>query len=174
MTLVLIVVYMALMARLSGGGLFADRVWSRLPELLFTLPFGVVAHHLTDSYTLSSLAWFCSYFAMEMGHGTFYKMKGYDDHNRPDPNVPRIQTLERIFRPVYNLTGWSIHSPKYSWFMMAIKGLLIGLPAFPYGLTLTVLWPLAYYAGKHDGQDTKTGEWLSGVFAGLVIYMSLQ
>lgn len=34
--------YLALMARAAGGGLFAPLVWSRLPEILFALPFGLV------------------------------------------------------------------------------------------------------------------------------------
>jgi hypothetical protein len=56
--------------------------------------------------------------------------------------------------------------PLYSWYMMAIKGFLIGLPAG--GITLAALWPLSYWIGGRFKRN-EVSELLSGASAGLSI-----
>lgn len=166
----LLPVVMAFLARLSGGGMFAPKIWSRLPEVLFAVPFGVYAW-IEYGWYWGVVGFVCSCYAMEMGHGTFYAMNGYNDHNR-ESDKPRIQTLEKVFRPLYIRLGGNIMKPAYSWYMMAIKGMLIGLPAAPWGLLLAALWPLSYWIGHRVEKNAEVSEWVSGMAAGLVLALA--
>lgn len=180
---------MALLARMGGGGWIAPKLWSRLPELIFAIPFGASSYFLaaliydTFGFALPDwlptglhnfiwanqgwipaivgiLGWQMSYWAMEMGHGTVYRMQGWDSK---DPN--RVQSIERLVRLVYK---GDIRKPLYSWLCMGFKGFAIGLAAFPFGLLLSLLWPFAYYLGYKIG-NTEASEKISGAFAGLVV-----
>lgn len=165
---------MSALARASGGGLGAHILDARkdggkspfnltwLPEALFGLCIGLATgYEYGWLWTLPAFAW--SYIFMQSGHGTFYNMQGWQSSN-PD----RKQTLEYVVRPVFNLFGWSIYTPRYSWACMGLKGAMIGLPLFPFGLLLAFLWPLAYAI-----KDSELGEWLSGAFTGLCIVLFL-
>lgn len=150
--------------------MFAPKIWSRLPEILFVVPIALAASGFLESITVFIVSLIFSYVAMEMGHGTFYKMKGYDDHNRPDPDKPRVQTIEKVFRPVYRLTVKSIYDPFYSWFMMGIKGALIAAPlGILSALANMVLWPTAYWIGHRKLNRPEYAEWISGAFMGLIL-----
>lgn len=164
----LLVPSMAFLARASGGGLFADRVWSRLPELLFSLPFGYAAYATTGRWWMGMIGWLWSFVAMELGHGTVYGMSGYRSGV-----AGRIQTIERLVRPIYTRLGGSIYHPLYSWLCMGLKGLLIGLPLGIFAPLIAVLWPAAYWVGHRVENQPEVAEWLSGMFAGLVVFLAL-
>lgn len=160
-----IIVHMSIMARAAGGGLFAKHVWSRLPEILFALPIALAASSFFESIPVFIVSFIFSYVAMEMGHGTFYTMKGYASRTEG-----RIQTIEKILRPIYSLTGKTIYTPFYSWFMMGIKGALIAAPLgiIPAVINM-VLWPTAYWIGHRKLNRPEYAEWISGAFMGLIL-----
>lgn len=165
---------MSFLSRAAGGGVGATKVWSRLPELLFAVPFGLAAYLGTGCWLIGILGAIASYYAMEMGHGTVYEMNGYFDHNRDNPDKPRVQTLEKIVRPIYvGLFKGDIYKPLYSWLCMGLKGLLIGLAAFPFGLSLAFLWPLSYWISRKVIKDKASAEWISGAFAGLTAALAI-
>lgn len=180
----LLIPLMSFLARLSGSsylqewlGITPNTFWEsffkRVPEIIFGLIIGCVSGYLNSwGWYWWILASVWSFVAMETGHGTFYKMIGYDDHNRPDdePDKPRVQTLEKIFRPLFLLFKGDINNPSYSWFMMSIKG---GLIAFPLGalpvILNAILWPTAYWIGHRKLNSPKYAEWISGAFIGLIL-----
>lgn len=164
----ILIPFQSFMARASGGGLFANKVWSRLPEIIFAVPFGYCAYHTSGLWYVGLIGFITSYFAMEMGHGTIYGMTGW---RSDDPD--RIQTIEKIVRPIYIKLGGNIYNPLYSWVCMGLKGLLIGLAAFPFGLLLAALWPFSYWIGHRVEKNPAVAEWVSGMMAGLVIYLTL-
>lgn len=164
----LLIPAMAALSRAAGGGLFADKVWSRLPEILFAVPFGVAAWQASGSIWCGIASWVWSYFAMETGHGNAYHM-GFTEKDFPD----RWQTLDYIVRPITGRLGFAPRSAGYCWVFMGLKGLLIGIPAGPVGLALALLWPLAYYVGFKYKKDSAPSEWISGAFAGMVCAFSL-
>lgn len=174
-------VLMAFVARAAGGGLGATKIWSRLPELIFAVPFGFCAYKNAIGFwpdmpwwghaliTFSGYA--LSFYAMEMGHGTFYNMDGYQDHNRdPGQTKPRVQSIEYVVRLFYR---GDITKPGYSWACMGLKGFLIGLAAFPWGLSMAVLWPFSYWVSRKVEANKAVAEWVSGAFAGTVALMCL-
>lgn len=173
--IIILPLLMAFLARLSGGGLFAGKIWSRLPELLFTWPFGLCLAVATNNSYIGLLGWIWSYFAMETGHGTFYEMIGYHDFNR-DPNhpdKPRVETIEKAVRPVFVFFGGKIDTPLYSWVCMGFKGFLIGLPVPIFGLSLILFWPFSYWIGQRVEKYEPIAEWLSGLIAGTVVLLFL-
>lgn len=167
----LLIPYMAAMARASGGGLFAvwlrDKLGSfggRVPEILFAAPFGMAAWQASGSVWCGLASWVWSYLAMETGHGNAYHM-GFTEKNFPD----RWQTLDYIVRPITSRLGFAPRSAGYCWVFMGLKGLFIGLPAGLPGLALAVLWPASYYASFRFTRSSELAEWLSGGSAGLLI-----
>lgn len=158
--------YLALMARAAGGGLFASLVWSRLPEILFALPFGVVSWFILGDPVAGAASAILAFVGVELGHGTVYAMRGYEDASQSG----RIQTLERFVRPVYLALGGDIYRPAYSWVVMGVKGTLIGCAALPFGLVLAVLWPAAYWIGRRiEPGINEVAEYLSGLCAGCAL-----
>lgn len=168
----LLIPFMSFVARVAGGGYFASKIWSRLPEVVFASVFGIAAGVNTGNALLGMLAFIVTYFAFEMGHGTFYTMRGYHDHNS-ETGKPRIQTLEKVVRPVYQALGGDIYHPLYSWVCMGFKGLLVGIAALPFGIFLAILFPLSYWVGHRVFKKPEIAEYLSGACAGLIIALSL-
>lgn len=152
---------MAFLARLSGGGSFASKIPSWIPEAVFAGLIGLAAAICWGWWFAFTAIW--SYFWMQAGHGTVYNMKGWASR---DPN--RIQTIEKIIRPLFLKLGGDIRTPLYSWLCMGFKGLMIGLPLFPFGLLLAVLWPASYAV-----KDTVWGEWLSGAATGVCMCLTI-
>lgn len=165
---------MALLARASGGGVGAHILDSRkdggvmpfnltwIPESLFAFTIGVVSSsHF--GYGWLPFAVIFAYLAMQSGHGTFYNMRGWESAN-PD----RKQSIEYVVRPIFNMFGWSIYKPAYSWACMGLKGMAIGLVLFPFGLLLAFLWPASYAI-----KGPVWGEYLSGAFTGLCLVLYL-
>lgn len=165
-----------LMSFLARG---AGADWFKLKTLfgvLFGAVFGVVSSVVYGHWVAGIIGFLISWRGFEFGHGTFYAMFGYHDHNR-DPNkpdFPRVQTLEKVVRPIYTKLGGDIYSPLYSWVCMGTKGFLIGLAAGWYGLLLVVLWPLAYWIGFRVEKSGAVAEWVSGMFAGMVIALAMK
>ena len=158
-----LIAYMSFMARASGAD-WAHKVWSRLPEILFVLPFAIASYFLYDSPLLASIGFFVSYFSMEMGHGTFWNMTGYSS------STPgRIQSIEYVVRPIFKLFNMSIEQPAYSWVCMGLKGLLIASPLGLYALPMLILWPLSYYLGMRVIKKSEYSEWISGGFSAILI-----
>lgn len=170
----LIIPLMSILARMSGGGLISsyefnnkviNSIYKRIPEVLFAIIIGSASFHVYTPALASALT-ILSFFAMEMGHGTFYTMDGYKDFGRH-----RIQTIEKIVRPIYNLSGLSIYSPAYSWFCMGVKGLLIGIAMGYWGLLLAVLWPTCYWIGHRIERFGAIAEYLSGMVTGVLVVL---
>lgn len=174
----ILLIYMGIMARLSGSG-FGDK-WgvSWLPELLFAVPFGIAhawAWHVFgfDTWVLAVAfvaATGCSYLFMQSGTWLFLQWEGHNN-----PTTTRSATLKFIVDFIARLFGWKLGDEGYSWVAAGVKGFLIGLPigCFP----LVILWPLSYEIGSHGrGRVEKYGidphaitEVLSGLGAALSI-----
>lgn len=168
LTAIIIIAIMATLARLAGGGLFASKLPAKLPEILFALPFGYVMVMHTANMYWGLATWLWSYIWMETGHGTAFHM-GF----KPEiAQGGRKQALSRFIDPVCNALGYPLGGKLYCWLFMGLKGLLIGLPVAPWGLALSFLWPLGYWLGRMIGNRHGAIEWISGAFAGLVIYLS--
>lgn len=171
-----------------------------LPELLFAAPFGYCAYltaldmipNSAGAFWVGIMGAAWSYLWMQTGHGTAFHMG-----RRPHiAQGARKQTLSAIVDPIcegfykriyykkmtwtndgkwitlrWKGMGWKLGEWQYCWLFMGLKGVLIGLPAFPFGLILGVLWPAAYAYGhqKRIGTD----EFLTGVYAGLVVVLVL-
>lgn len=151
---------MAFLARACGAS------WKpKGAEYVFALPFGIGAYLSSGSVLIALAGYALSYLGMQTGHGRFYAMKGA---NIADPNP---EFIERAFGWLYR---GDIAKPAYSWYCMAIKGLIIGAAAFPFGLALAVLWPLSYYISFKLENDSHAAEWLTGGFAGIAITLALS
>lgn len=177
----------------------------RLPELLFAGAIGVATHasdhaeriallvcdrlpqldpaHALIGVAVAAFGW--AYAWMETGHGTAYTMARVPEiANTIDPKTgkPRKQTLSWVVDPLCKAIGAPLGGVFYSWVFMGLKGLLIGLPLFPLGLALAILWPLAYEIGwqatersakiRDKMAPTEIGEYVTGAFTGLIIGLS--
>lgn len=146
---------MALLSRSCGAS------WKpRGAEWMFAVPFAAVSYTLFGWWGILGLV--TTYLGMQLGHGNFYHMEGVSNPDKPE-------ALEWLARKLWS----DINSPFYSWLCFGIKGALIGLAVFPYGLALIPLWPLAYYLSWKYWNATAPAEWLAGGFAGLVLWWSL-
>lgn len=163
MLYILIVVYMAVTARMSGGGIgaqYLDRfkiTW--LPEVFFALPFGFALSQVVGPWGWLAAVW--SYLWMQTGHGTVLQW-GRD----PVQAFGRIQTLTPVVDWLAKRLGLQLGKIGYCRLFMAVKGFLIGLPVG--GLPLAILWPLAYEIGVR-AKKHEVSELLSGAFAGVSI-----
>lgn len=152
---------MAAIARASGMGVIY-KVPSWVPEALFGIIIGLASSYHFGYWGYLGAVW--SYIWMQSGHGAFYNMKGWQSSDSD-----RMQTIEKIVRPLFLKFGGNIHTPLYSWLCMGFKGLMIGLPLFPFGLFLALFWPASYAIRDHVW-----GEWLSGAFTGICIVLFLN
>lgn len=145
--------------------------WLRpLSTAWYALTFGVTNYYTYENYTLAvAMAGFTAW-AFSTGHGNVYAMQGAN----PNGNGPeKLETWGG--RWLYtHLISKDIYKPAYSWFIMGLKGLLIGLAAAPAGLILAGLWPLAYWlsftAFKRGSSDV--AEWVSGIYAASAILLA--
>lgn len=149
MTTAIIILYMAIMSRLSGNGFGKQWGLSFLPEILFSIPLGAaLGYVLTLHYSpwisipAALLASVWSYAWMQSGTWPMLRWVSYDD-----PNTDRNSTLKPLADWISKLCGWKLGDEGYSWVYAALKGFLIGLPVG--GLPLAILWPLGYEIGSH-------------------------
>lgn len=145
---------MAFLSRACGAS------WKpRGAEWMFALPFAYCSYALFGWWGLLGL--FTTYIGMQLGHGNFWKMRGAEGGE-----VKKVELVVRLF---YKKTDTAL----YSWLCFGLKGLIIGLCVFPYGLALAVLWPLAYHLSWKYFNGTMPAEWISGGFAGAILWWSL-
>lgn len=108
--------------------------------------------------------------AFSLGHGNFYAMQGAQDIIKPGSSAPEIIETHGGRWLWYLLTGSaSVGQPAYSWFMMALKWLLVALPLGPYAIAIAIFTPAAYQVSFSKFGTSAPAEWLSTIFAGLVI-----
>lgn len=157
------ILYMAITARQSGGGLGAQYLSPKLtwvPEVFFAAGFGLAAYQYGGIVgAVIVTAW--SYLWMQTGHGTVLQW-GRD----PAQAVGRTQTLTPLVNLIAEKLGYSVGDVNYCRLFMAVKGFLIGLPVG--GIALAVLWPAAYEIGVRLKRH-EVSEIVSGAFAGISI-----
>lgn len=165
MTKILFILYMAFLARASGGGFGADKLpsWTKpIPEMLFGLAFGGAVYLVTGNLFLTALAGVWSYAWMETGHGTILQWGASPE----DAQGERRQRLTPVIEFLSDKFGFTYGDINYCRLFMAVKGFLIGLPVG--GIVLAILWPLAYETKRWTKNHALT-EMLSGVFAAVAI-----
>jgi len=181
--------YMAFTARLSGGGYFAPLLDKKgkekgimpynltwLPELFFTLPFGLTALWMYGEWWQGLLAWAGAYIFMQSGHGTAYHMGFYPQEAlKIDPKTGqrRVQKLSMIVDPICKLFKKPLGGFWYCSLFMGLKGFLIAASVPVAALILAVLWPVGYYYGWKLHNNVKGEvEHYSGAGAGLALWFA--
>ena len=174
----LFIIGMGVLSRLSGNGFGAKWGVSWLPELLFSLPFGVatgwalstIGGDFLACLIVTSVSTAISYAGMQAATWTFLRWESHDG-----PNTERSSTLKPIVDWLASRWGYKLGDEGYSWVAAAVKGFIIG---FPVGaIPLMMLWPLGYEIGSHaKGRVERFGldphaisEFMAGVGAGVAI-----
>lgn len=170
-----IVAFQSVVARMSGGGLGAQKLpeWlTWLPEVFFALTIGVAAGYEHGLWWVGAIASVWAYLWMQTGHGTAFHM----GTNPAEAQGTRKQTLSIIVDPVCKLFNQPLGETFYCWLFMGLKGLLIHAPLGLYALPAALLWPLAYHIGRRfvprylsAADGGAAAELLSGAFSGLLI-----
>lgn len=156
----------AFLGRLAGGGMFASKLPSTLPEVLLAI-IGATAWSYCHEWSYwGILAAPCFWAAIERGHGNAYHMGTLQFEYEP-----RYQTLDQIVMPICRLFGWKSRSKEYCWLFMGLKGLLIGAWLFPVGLILAYTWPKSYLISFQRTKDSALAEWASFATFGLAILL---
>lgn len=156
----LVILYTAITSGWSGGSLPGHKLFGRLdfmPEVLFSLAFVVPWYSVIGIYSLLIAPW--CYIWMQTGHANALPW-GSGGHN-PD----RENTLSPVVKTISDKLGIEYYSINYARLFMAVKGFLLTLPAFGFGI---ILWPLGYEIGHRAGHHV-VSEVLSGAGAGLSI-----
>lgn len=167
----LIIPLMMFLGRGAGSNLLGLKtVWG----LLFALPIALA------SMAMFALPWWgfiiafvVAWRGFEFGHGTFFAMRGYYDGDSKEGDKPRIQTLEKMFRPLYVAVGGNITHPMYSWVMMGVKGFIIGLPLLWWAIPLAVLYPTAYWYGFKVEKNKSIAELISAMAVGAIVCLAI-
>jgi len=156
---------MACISRLCGWGGMPKKL-SGLPEIVFGAVIGAAVFYHTGNPIAGLLSWIWSWLWMETGHGN-----AYHDGTEKDAFPDRFQApIDYVVRPICKLLKWDIRGTAYCRLFMAIKGLVIGLPLFPYGLALAPLWAASYAISfRVLKRGSMPAEWLSGAAAGVCI-----
>lgn len=158
------IIFMACIARMAGGGLWAERLPHPVPEIIFGLCFGVANYLAFENVWLALAVWVWCYAWMETGHGTVLSW----GLNPDDATGARRQTLTPVVEFICRKLGVPFGSVNYCRIFMAVKGFLIGLPVG--GIVLAVLWPLAYETGERLRKH-EVSEFTSGAFAAMAILL---
>lgn len=169
------ILLMALMAwahRLHGGGWPSS--WSRAVSTgIYALVFALANYYIYDLWQLALLSALVSGWGLSKGHGNVYEMEGVNVTN-DEPEWLERYGGRWAWRKLERWTGKDIYTPEYSWFIMGLKGLIIGLPVAPVGVALALLWPAGYWFGfVYRDKDDGTVEWASGAGAGLVVFLAV-
>ena len=166
------IVFQGIMARMAGGGLGAHHLdkfkitW--LPELIFSIPFGVALGYATtllDIPEYSSIglgilgmAWTYVWMQSATAPGIHWGKGAYN------PN--RTSTLKPFVDMLAKPLDLDPSTAAYCRLYMGVKGFLIGLPVG--GIPLAILWPLSYEIGNRFNSHA-LAEFLSGIGAGIAI-----
>ena len=165
MMLIFAILLMAVLARLAGwGGI--PKGFGGFPEILFAFIISAAVLYNTDSFIAALLVWIWSWLWMEAGHGN-----AYHDGTERDAFPDRFQKpIDYIVRPICNLMKWEVRGTAYCRLFMATKGLMIGIPLFPYGLALAPAWAASYaFSFRVLKRGSMPAEWISGASAGLCV-----
>ena len=161
------------LGRAAGSDfLNVKNVWG----LLFAVPITLASTQLFDHTWWSlAIAFVIAWRGFEFGHGTFYSMTGYFDHNRDEnsPDEPRVQTLEKLVRPIYTRLGGNIYNPLYSWVCMGTKGLIMTLPLGFWALPAAILYPAAYWYGFRVEYNKSIAELISAMTIGFIVFLAI-
>lgn len=174
------IVFQGIMARMAGGGLGAHHLdkfkitW--LPELIFSIPFGVAFGYATTLLNIPEyssiglgilgMAWTYIWMQSATAPGIHWG-KGAYNPNRTSTLKPFVDFLNTM-----SIRKWKIgprYDPStaaYCRLYMGVKGFLIGLPVG--GFPLAILWPLSYEIGNRFNSHA-LAEFLSGIGAGIAI-----
>lgn len=134
--------------------------WDRIPSTLWIgLIMGVGNYVIYDTAWLAIILGGLSMAGFATGHGRVFNMQGVTQPAKPE-------RLERLFGWLW---PWPIDQPAYSWYIMGLKGLFIGLAIAPVGFLMFFLWPLSYYWSTKCFRDTAPAEWASCAFAGYLV-----
>lgn len=152
--------------RMHGIG---NSVLRFLSLIIVTLAFGIAAAILWGSSWLILLG-VLSASCFALGHGNFYMMRGAQDGVGSPPSTPEdIEIYGGRWLWLRLTYGAPIQQPAYSWAMMGLKWLLIGLPLGPYALFLAAFAPMAYALSFKETQSSALAEWLTTIYAAAVI-----
>lgn len=173
---------MGVLARLAGNGFGAKWGVSWLPEVLFSIPFGVafayaVSLFASFPFVIAALFGATAWTYGWMQSGT-WPILPWDVEGERNPE--RNATLRPIADWITKKLNVKFDSEAYAWVYAAVKGFLIGLPVG--GLPLAILWPLGYEIGSHfRGKTDKFGfdahvisEAATGVGAGIAITLFVK
>lgn len=156
--------------------MYADKLpsWLNwLPEVLFSLPYGLAVMYVTDIWYLGAAALIWSYLWMQSATAPALHW-GNGGYN-PD--------RESLLKPFVDwLNSKTLHADPsteaYCWLYMGVKGFLIGLPTG--GLVQAILWPSGYEIGDrlHDAgivtpDPDAFREFMAGVGAGVQVLVFL-
>ena len=181
---ILFIILMGVLSRLAGSGFGSKWGVSWLPELVFSLPFGITigwaAQYAlgTDFIAclgLTALGTAISYGGMQSA--TWMFLNWTEDSS---PSTERGSTLKPIIDYLAGLRGYKLGDEGYSWIAAAVKGLIIGLPVG--GVVTALLWPLGYELGSHArGRVERFGldphavsEFMAGVGGGVSIFLFVK
>lgn len=147
------------MSRLSGGGLFADKINSQLPEAVFSLCYGAAIYIYTHNIWYSIVATGAIYAAKQTGHGEYldYGRRPYDNRDHtlsPVVNFLWFKVLrqpdekdhtfysDELNAPVVLKVDSRAYSYLYDFTGMAVTGAALSIPL---GVTI------GYYAEPLTG-----------------------
>lgn len=162
-----------------GAGSELPKPFGGVPEILFGLCFGI------GSYALHGSIWWAiagaagSWSSMELAHANAMQM------GTKPTDTGRFHQLDYVVRPLCRALMWigarfgrkwnlEPLTVGYCWLFLGLKGTLIGLSIFPFGLPLAVLWPLAYWlAYWRIKRGSAPAEWLTGYFSGPLVALAM-
>lgn len=142
--------------RSHGIGGWAVLKW--FSYVAFTLSIGYGTYLLYGIY-FTPLA-LISAVGLASAHSRFFEMQGAN-------LTTKTSWIETYFVLSWYKGDQSI--PLYSWICMVMKGLLIGLPIFPFGLILVPLWPASYVVSFRYFNTSAIAEYLTGYYAGVAL-----
>lgn len=153
---------MAAAGRMHGiGGIPGGRILSTA-----IIGFGFALGGVTLYGSWGALSGALSAWAFCWGHGNFYAMQGVSQGRDELEGIEKeTRWLWFILRPNRN----SIYAPAYSWWCMGLKWLAIGAAVLPYGVAIAIFAPAAYTVSFRYTESSALAEWLTTIFAGLVI-----
>lgn len=177
-----LLILMPVLSRASGGGIWTYKLNKKgavgddgadlggimpfnltwLPEVLFSLPFGLAPGLAAHDVFVGVLAFAWSFIWMQSGNGNaLHWGEGVYNPDRDTSFSPVVNAIADKFKIDRS-------SRNYCRIHMAVKGFLIGAPLFLIGgVILAVLWPLGYEIGHRFKDSVKDSNVIREALAGL-------